>query len=609
MSSRKLIEVMDTSYRDGIQSVLGARCLREDFLDTIESAMAAGIRHFEAGGGARFQSLYFYLNENAFEMMQAFREVVGPDVRLQTLGRGASYVGLDTGSRDVLKLHAKLFRKYGITTIRNFDALNHVSNLDFSGRCIHEEGLNHEITVTLMDLPPGCSGAHDVDFYEKVLRRILDADIPFSSICFKDASGTSSPRKIFNTLKMARKLLGERIKIRLHTHETAGVSVPCYLAAMEAGVDGIDLAREPLSGGTSQPDFLVMMHALKGSNFILGNHLGDTFNLEKILESEHILREALKDYEIPPEATSVSALIPFSPMPGGALTANTQMMRDNHMIDKLPAVILAMREVVAKGGFATSVTPVSQFYFQQAFNNVVFGPWEKIAEGYGKMVLGYFGKTPCEPDPQIKALCQQQLNLPPTTDDPLDIADGDESKSLVAAQKVLAQNGLPISEENLFIAIACQEKGIQFLRGEGKVQIRKKTGSTGGSVVQSKQVNSSSLQKEIYSILVNGIKYDVQVMEGEMDISTQTEARSSSRTDCTVEEDGINEIRAGISGSVLRSSRVVGDPIREGDVVMVLESMKMEIEIKSPFTGRLQSILVKEGDQVAEGDLLLKVGA
>ena len=146
-------------------------------------------------------------------------------------------------------------------------------------------------------------------------------------------------------------------------------------------------------------------------------------------------------------------------------------------------------------------------------------------------------------------------------------------------------------------------------RGEGKVQIRKKTGSTGGSVVQSKQVNSSSLQKEIYSILVNGIKYDVQVMEGEMDISTQTEARSSSRTDCTVEEDGINEIRAGISGSVLRSSRAVGDPIREGDVVMVLESMKMEIEIKSPFTGRLQSILVKEGDQVAEGDLLLKVGA
>ncbi len=89
----------------------------------------------------------------------------------------------------------------------------------------------------------------------------------------------------------------------------------------------------------------------------------------------------------------VNPLIPFSPMPGGALTANTQMMRDNNILDKFPQVIHAMREVVEKGGFGTSVTPVSQFYFQQAFNNVMFGPWKKIAEGYGKMVLGYFGKT------------------------------------------------------------------------------------------------------------------------------------------------------------------------------------------------------------------------
>ena len=96
---------------------------------------------------------------------------------------------------------------------------------------------------------------------------------------------------------------------------------------------------------------------------------------------------------MPPEATMVSPLIPFSPMPGGALTANTQMMRDNNILDRFPEVILAMREVVEKGGYGTSVTPVSQFYFQQALNNVMQGPWKAIAPGYGKMVLGYFGKT------------------------------------------------------------------------------------------------------------------------------------------------------------------------------------------------------------------------
>ena len=603
MSPRKLIEVMDTSYRDGLQSVFGARCLFEDFQPSIQAALDAGIKHFEAGGGARFQSLFFYLNENAFDMMDAFRKTVGPDVVLQTLARGVNYVGLDTGSRDILKLHARLFKKHGITTIRNFDALNHVANLDFSGRCIEEAGLNHEVVVTLMDLPPGCSGAHDVEFYEEVLRRILDSGVPYSSICFKDASGTSSPRKIHNTILMARKLVGEKVKIRLHTHETAGVSVACYLAALEAGVDGIDLAREPLSGGTSQPDFLIMMHALKGTRFVLGNHHGEVFDGEKILESEHVLQKALEDYEIPPEARSVSALIPFSPMPGGALTANSQMMRDNNILEKLPSVILAMREVVEKGGFGTSVTPVSQFYFQQAFNNVIFGPWERIADGYGKMVLGYFGKTPVEPDAVVKALCEQKLGLEPTTEDPLDIADRDEAKSLIHARKQLALHSLPATEENLFIVADCQDKGIKFLKGEATVQVRKRSlkadtvsqGATSGTGDQA--------QSEAYTIIVNGARYDVQVMDGEADLQIE----KGSPAPHTPSQAG-QEIRAGMSGTVLKIPMKAGDPVQEGNVVLVLESMKMEIEVRSPFSGTLLEFKVRDGQKVNEGDLLLTVG-
>lgn len=160
----------------------------------------------------------------------------------------------------------------------------------------------------------------------------------------------------------------------------------------------------------------------------------------------------------------VSPLIPFSPMPGGALTANTQMMRDNNILDKFPEVIHAMREVVEKGGFGTSVTPVSQFYFQQAFNNVMFGPWEKIAEGYGKMVLGYFGKTPVEPDAEVKKLAAKQLNLEPTTELAIDIADKDETKSIAYVKSLLEKEGIAVSEENIFIAAACKEKGIAYLK-------------------------------------------------------------------------------------------------------------------------------------------------
>ena len=437
---------MDTTFRDGFQSVFGGRVLMNDFFPAVEAAKDAGITHFEFGGGARFQSLFFYLNENAFDMMDKFRAIVGPDANLQTLARGINTVMLDTGSRELIDLHAKMFAKHGTTTIRNFDALNDVQNLEYSAQCIKNHGLKHEAVVTLMDLPPNCTGAHDVPFYEKTLRNILDSGLPFDSICFKDASGTSSPNKVFETIKMARKLLGDSTHIRLHTHETAGVSVACYLAALEAGADGIDLAASPVSGGTSQPDILTMLHATKGMNYDLGG-----LEIDKILKYEEVLADCLKDYFLPPEATQVSPLIPFSPMPGGALTANTQMMRDNGTLNKFPEVIKAMQEVVVKGGFGTSVTPVSQFYWQQAYANVMFGPWKQIAPGYGRMVLGYFGKTPVEPDAEVVRLASEKLKLEPTKENPLDIADRDEKKKISVWKQRLEMEGIEASDENIFI--------------------------------------------------------------------------------------------------------------------------------------------------------------
>jgi len=466
--AKKFIDVMDTTFRDGFQSVFGGRVLMKDFLPAVEAAKKAGINHFEFGGGARFQSLYFYLREDAFEMMDEFRKIVGPDANLQTLARGVNTVMLDTGSKELIDLHAKMFKKHGTTTIRNFDALNDVENLKYSGERISHHGLKHEVVVTMMDLPPGCHGAHNVEFYEKTLRDILDAGIPYDSICFKDASGTSNPQKVFETIKMARSLVPEGTHLRLHTHETAGVSVSAYMAALEAGVDGIDMAAAPVSGGTSQPDILTMLHATKGMNFDLGG-----LEIGKILTYEKELQNCLSDYFIPPEATMVSPIIPFSPMPGGALTANTQMMRDNDILDKFPEVIAAMQEVVEKGGYGTSVTPVSQFYFQQALNNVMQGPWNAIAPGYGRMVLGYFGKTPVAPDPEIMKIASEKLNLLPTTEKALDLADADPAKSLENWINRLKEEDIEITEENIFIAAACQDKGIAFLKGEGELNVRK----------------------------------------------------------------------------------------------------------------------------------------
>ncbi|HHD0204771.1 TPA: biotin/lipoyl-containing protein [Campylobacter jejuni] len=593
--AKKFIDVMDTSFRDGFQSVYGARVLMDDFFPAVEAAKEAGITHFEFGGGARFQSLYFYLNEDAFTMMDRFRAIVGKDANLQTLARGVNTVTLDTGNSELIDLHAKLFAKHGTTTIRNFDALNDINNLKFSGECIAKHGLKHEITITLMDLPPNCKGAHDVPFYEKILKEILAAEIPFHSICFKDASGTSNPNKIYETIKMARKILPQDMHIRLHTHETAGVSIACYLAALEAGVDGIDLAAAPVSGGTSQPDILTMMHALKGKDYDLGG-----LEEEKILKYEEVLKDCLKEYFLPPEATMVNPLIPFSPMPGGALTANTQMMRDNNILDKFPQVIHAMREVVEKGGFGTSVTPVSQFYFQQAFNNVMFGPWKKIAEGYGKIVLGYFGKTPVAPDANIVELASKQLNLEPTTELAINIADKDESKSIAYTKTLLEKEGIETSEENIFIAAACKEKGIAFLKGEAKVNIRK----------LASMPKPMSVDENKFTVAVNGNKYHVEVSYGfDKDVNVKSvkkveENKNIISSNSTSSVDAENEILAGISGNVFKIYVNEGEEVKSGQAIMVLEAMKMEIEVNAPKDGIILELCIKIGDTVNEGEVL-----
>ena len=597
--AKKYIDVMDTTFRDGFQSVFGGRVLMEDFLPAVAAAREAGISHFEFGGGARFQSLYFYLNEDAFTMMDKFREIAGPDANLQTLARGVNTVMLDTGNRELIDLHAKMFKKHGTTTIRNFDALNDIENLKYSGERIVHHGLKHEIVVTMMDLPPGCVGAHDVAFYEKTLRDILDSGIPYSSICFKDASGTSSPQKVYETIKMAKKLLPESMHVRLHTHETAGVSVACYLAALEAGIDGIDMAASPVSGGTSQPDILTMLHAVKGKEYDLGG-----LELEKILTYEEVLQECLKDYFMPPEATQVSPLIPFSPMPGGALTANTQMLRDNNILHKFPEVIKAMREVVEKGGYGTSVTPVSQFYFQQAFNNVMFGPWTKIAEGYGKMVLGYFGKTPVAPDSEVVALASKLLKLEPTTKHALDLADADESKSLLHVKQILEKENIEATEENLFIAASCKEKGIAFLKGEAKANVRKIDTTSSGEcsgeftvVVNGQKYNVKSNDK---SVTVNGEEYSIDIKEGfDSSITPNTQAPVS-----TSASSGL-EVKAGLPGSIFKVLVNVGDKVEKGQAVIIIEAMKMEIEVTAPEAGVVSAVYVKQGDTVVNNQALV----
>ena len=458
-------------------------------------------------------------------------------------------------------------------------------------------------------MPPGCSGAHDPAFYLKTLKDILDSGLPFDSVCFKDASGTSNPSKVYETFKAARKLLGDKVELRMHSHDTCGTGVAQYVAAIEGGCDGVCLARKPLSGGTSQPDLFSLFHALKGKDFVLG--LGEDGivddNIDKLMEANNVAVECLKDYNFPPEALQISPDVIFSPMPGGALTANTLMMRETNTFHLYPQVIANMSECVRRGGFASSVTPVSQFYFQQAYANTVNkaqgkDTWATMTEGYGKMLLGYFGKTPVEPDPELVKIASEQLKLPVFSEAhpgklPVDILEPGVPK----AKKMLEENNLPVTDENVFIVGALQtkqgNKGLDFLLGKKTIRVPKKDPNAPKPAAPAAAAPKASSGTGSYTVTVNGVSYAVQVSEGGA-VSSVAPAAPASGT----------AVEAPMPGSVFRIDVKVGDAVKAGDSLVVIEAMKMENPVLAPKDGKVVAVNVGQGDVVVAGQSLVTLG-
>ncbi len=621
----KPIRFMDTSFRDGFQSVYGARVKTDDFLPALEAAVDAGIDNFEIGGGARFQSLYFYTQDDAFEMHRRCRALVGPSVNLQTLSRGVNVVGLDSYHREIIELHAQTFARSGISTIRNFDALNDVRNLEPSGRAIKAAGMKHQVAISMMALPPGVQDEypHSSKFYTDILENILQSGLPFDSLCFKDASGTTPPSIVGATVKRAREILdtafpNRHIEITFHTHCTVGIAEACHIEAIRNGADYIDLAMAPVSGGSCHTDILTAWHMFKGLGYVLINTRGEEIQYEKILKAEEKFKECMNKYFLPPEAKTTEPLVALSPMPGGALTTNTQMMRDSNCLDRYPEVIKAMREVVERGGYGTSVTPVSQFYFQQAFSNVMQGPWKKITEGYGKMVLGYFGKTPAPADPEIVRLAQAQLKLEPTAEAVITINDRTKPNKAAFA-KQLQDNNLPVHDENIFIVAMCGEKGLDFLKGTKPLMIRYNEPEK-KEATQKKEATPPAASRPItgpttYTVTVNGKPFQVVIQEGSPAPTIQPQPTPSpattpdpkpSVTPAASAQQTV--VKAPMPGTVFKVLVKAGDAVQAGQNLLILEAMKMEIEIKADRAATVREVAVAAGTPVQSGQPLITLG-
>ena len=573
----KKIKVMFTPFRDGLQSSFGGKVRLNDFLPSMKASVEAGIRHFEFGGGARFQAPLFYLGEHPFDTMQAMRDAVGPDVYLQILTRSVSGVTLTNQSIEGLSLQAKLMKKHGTTWDRNFDYMNDVDNLIKTGKPIIDAGMHHQVAIALMGLPFKSEIVHTAEFYINIGKQLLESGIHIDSICLKDASGTTDPKTIYDTVIGLKKIMPPEMPLWLHTHDTASTAVACYMAGIDAGVDGVDLSVRPMASGTVQPDVRSLAHGLKGTGYSLD------INVSKMDEIENLLNEGLKDYDFNPTTTTADARVLGFPMPGGAIGPNVHMMVKAGILHKYSDVLAEFPVVVEAGGAWTSVTPGSQQYWLQAFNNVMYGRWEKIDDGYGKAVLGYFGKTPLPPDPEVVKKASEQLNKPVFTGDPLEAAP----KNIEPAKKALEERNLPVNDENIFIVLASMvpgkkmelNEGIRLLMGQGKIDI--------------------PLKK----------KEEPKKEEKPKEATVESVHAGPVRTRCTVEENGKTRMFIVTSEPISTPSTSVGKVIM-AQTVLDSEAVK-STPIFHPFEGIVQvvDVLVHEGESVKNGQTVAFVEA
>jgi len=376
------------------------------------------------------------------------------------------------------------------------------------------------------------------------------------------------------------------------------------MAGIAGGVDSIDLAVRPLASGTSQPDVRSMAHSLKDTGYSLD------IDPDKMDEIESLLNKSLSDYEFNPVTTSADARVVGFPMPGGAIGPNVHMMKSAGILDKYSEVLAEFPEVVRAGGGWTSVTPGSQQYWLQAFNNVLHGRWEKIDAGYGKSILGYFGRPPLSPDPEVVKIAAEKLELPPFDGDPLEEAPD----TLIEAESALKERGIEVSDENKFLVAAAiipgknmeLNEGIRLLENRSKITLplKKENSDTPKAAITTTTKTSVTVSEG-----GNTRTYEVVI---EPPASTTAPVAASNQTASSgVSSSSATDVFSPFEGNVelVEVNVKIGDSVTQGQVVAAVEAMKAKHDVKAPCSGRISAVHASIGNEVSAGKPILSIEA
>jgi pyruvate carboxylase subunit B len=564
------VKLTDTVFRDAHQSLLVTRMRTRDMLPIAEKMDQVGFYSLETWGGATFDTCIRYLNEDPWERLRALKNAM-PNTPMQMLLRGQNLVGYRHYADDIVDKFVEKSAINGVDIFRIFDAVNDIRNMERSIKAAKkmEKHVQGGISYTI-------SPVHNNDLFAQFAVKL--AELGCDSICIKDMAGLITPKNAYDLIRAVKKEVN--LPINLHTHCTSGMAQMSYFHACQAGVDILDTAMSPLSGGSSQPATESLVASLQGTPYDTG------LDLELLTEIKRYFEKIIEIYApvFNPITARLDTNVLVYQVPGGMLSNLVSQLIEQKALDKYDEVLAEIPNVRKDLGYPPLVTPTSQIVGTQAVLNVITGDrYKMVPKEVKDYVKGLYGKSPAMIDPKVrlKVLCDEE----PITVRPADLLPPEYEN----ARKEVDSLKLAKQEEDYLTYALYPQVALKFLQGAAVEEqlIKKPPAATTPS--------SFKAEPMALNVEIDGESYLVKVAPAGMTIK---EAQPKAP------KDGLT---VPMQGVIIRYMVKKGDRVAEGDAVAVVEAMKMEQNIMADKSGTVKEIYIKEGTTVAPGDILMTI--
>ena len=598
MVEPKPLGITDVVLRDAHQSLLATRLRIEDMLPICDKLDKIGYWSLETWGGATFDACIRYLGEDPWERLRLLKKAM-PNTRQQMLFRGQNILGYRHYADDMVDAFVQRAAENGIDVFRIFDAMNDARNMERAIKATVEIGKHAQGTISYTISP-----VHTLDIWIDLGKRL--EDMGSHSICIKDMAGLLKPYDAFELVSRLKESVN--IPIHMQSHATTGLSVATTIKAVEAGIDNVDTAISSMSMTYGHSPTETIVAALEGQDRDTG------LNIHKLEEIAAYFREVRKKYaKFEGSLKGVDSRILVAQVPGGMLTNMESQLKEQGATDKFDDVLEEIPRVRKDLGYIPLVTPTSQIVGTQAVLNVMQGErYKTITKESAGILKGEYGATPAPVDKELQARVLQGES--PVTCRPADLFEPELNKiTKELKQKATVENVKLAKEEidDVLTYALFAQVGWKFLKNRGDPDAFEPAPDAEQVEALPSVPTNAVGGPEAYSVTVNGATYAVQVAPGGEIAQLQpvTDHPGAGVAPVTLATSGGGEtITAPMAGTILRVSVSPGQTVNSDDVVLVMEAMKMETEIRARSSGSVAEIKVKEGSTVAVGDVLLILG-